>query len=182
MGEKSGPLKADTRIGPYGNMMLGLSGLEKLEEGQKGIERFFGGATTTGVKRRGKKEGENGSKRRRIGEEEGEEDDSTPDLPTFACPRCSKVLSIPPTSIDSLRPDFAPEAVEAVLQSEKDQHTDFHFARDLLEGDKKAQRNEVLAGKKGGTTKATSKGSSKSSAKPMQKGQQSIAGFFGKRT
>ncbi|GAA6039453.1 hypothetical protein JCM8097_009555 [Rhodosporidiobolus ruineniae] len=33
-----------TKIGPYGNIQLAFSGLERLEEGQRGIEGFFGAA------------------------------------------------------------------------------------------------------------------------------------------
>ncbi|GAA6064188.1 hypothetical protein JCM10212_005769 [Sporobolomyces blumeae] len=38
---QTGTVHGETKIGPYGNIQLSFSGLERLEEGQKGIERFF---------------------------------------------------------------------------------------------------------------------------------------------
>lgn len=37
----------DSPIGPYSNLQLSLSGLERLEKGQEGIERFFSGSHST---------------------------------------------------------------------------------------------------------------------------------------
>ncbi|KAM0791567.1 hypothetical protein ACM66B_006013 [Microbotryomycetes sp. NB124-2] len=37
----------DLKIGPYNNMMLSLTGLDRAEEGQKAIESFFSAATAT---------------------------------------------------------------------------------------------------------------------------------------
>ena len=37
----SGAINGETEIGPYGNIQLSFSGLERLEEGQKGIAGFF---------------------------------------------------------------------------------------------------------------------------------------------
>lgn len=40
-GGHQAPLRDDSPVGPYSNMMLSFSGLERLEEGQRGIEGFF---------------------------------------------------------------------------------------------------------------------------------------------
>ncbi|GAA5878358.1 hypothetical protein JCM8547_007530 [Rhodosporidiobolus lusitaniae] len=40
----NGPVPGETKIGPYGNIQLSFSGLERGEEGQRGIEGFFSAA------------------------------------------------------------------------------------------------------------------------------------------
>ncbi|KAK4048261.1 N-acetyltransferase eso1 [Microbotryomycetes sp. JL221] len=43
----NGKTTSDFKIGPYNNMMLSLTGLDRAEQGQKGLESFFNSATTT---------------------------------------------------------------------------------------------------------------------------------------
>ncbi|BGP16689.1 hypothetical protein JCM10213_000394 [Rhodosporidiobolus nylandii] len=44
----TGTVKDDTKIGPYSNIQLSFSGLERLEDGQRGIEGFFSAAAQKG--------------------------------------------------------------------------------------------------------------------------------------
>ncbi|GAA5999791.1 hypothetical protein JCM10207_005912 [Rhodosporidiobolus poonsookiae] len=45
----TGALPPETAIGPYSNIQLSFSGLERLEEGQRGIEGFFAASTAGGA-------------------------------------------------------------------------------------------------------------------------------------
>lgn len=198
----------DTRIGPYSNIQLSFSGLEKLEEGQKGIERFFSAGPVKRapeMTRDGSGSGD-GLKRRKIDEEQkvdeetltlSEDDDApikvddgsadtTPDLPTFDCTRCKKTISIPSAAAAQLAPDYDDDKIQAALQREKDEHADYHFARDMLEKERSKGRKELgVGGKKGSAgTLSKSSGSSKPKAKgggegkKQKSGQQSLTSFF----
>ncbi|KAL8286986.1 hypothetical protein RQP46_003992 [Phenoliferia psychrophenolica] len=219
-GEKTTKVGPDSRVGPYSNLQLSLSGLERLEEGQKGIERFFVGAEMTAGPSTAKEKIKptplpDPKKRARTESDDGVEpkpvvpspkkkkakmpiapasvtlssDDGAPPLPTFKCPRCSRVLTIPPGALAELPPGRDAAALDALLGKEKAEHGDYHFTRDLLEGERKAQRDGVGGksagggGKKaGGAAKASGSGTGKgkTAEKPKVKGQQSLKGFFGK--
>jgi len=43
------PLSSESPVGPYSNMMLSFSGLERLEDGQRGIEGFFAAQQARGT-------------------------------------------------------------------------------------------------------------------------------------
>ncbi|GAA5843556.1 hypothetical protein JCM9279_000791 [Rhodotorula babjevae] len=43
------PLSSESAVGPYSNMMLSFSGLERLEDGQRGIEGFFAAQQARGT-------------------------------------------------------------------------------------------------------------------------------------
>jgi DNA polymerase eta len=212
-------IKEDSKIGPYSNIQLSFSGLERSEGGQRGIEGFFS-ATAAGkaseepvrVKREATTEGQedNGKgKRRKAGADENDEasaalanndgDEITlastppppsrshtpepPGLPTYTCPSCRRVLSLSSSAINSLRPSFDASAAALLLQKEKDEHADWHFAREMVEKDrKKTWAGSVKS--TGGSSKGRSeksgkaKGGEKAEGK-KQKGQQSLKSFFG---
>lgn len=204
-GDKLTAIGPDTKIGPYSNIQLSFSGLEKLEEGQKGIEGFFTAGPSKPVKREKDDATESKAKRRKVdddAQDRQEKDEATteqetlilpssppPDpalsLPTFTCPKCSKTISLPSSAVDSLRPGFDLSAAALLLQKEKDEHSDFHFARDMMEQErKKTFASTTKGGAKGGATKSaggkSGKGSStKAPSKPTGKGQQSLTSFFG---
>ncbi|GAA5979667.1 hypothetical protein JCM5350_003804 [Sporobolomyces pararoseus] len=64
-----GGINGETKIGPYGNIQLSFSGLERLEEGQKGIAGFFSAKGQPPIEREKRKikQDDDGQ-----GEEEGE--------------------------------------------------------------------------------------------------------------
>jgi DNA polymerase eta len=152
-----------------------------VEEGQKGIEGFFSAAVVgkdsgkrTSEQVEGEAEEEDDGKRMRLEGPVLEEDvpiiaPPDPPIPSFTCPRCSKVLILPPSAIDSLRPTFDPITMEQLLAKERSEHDDYHFARDMLESERKGARSAPVVGKKVVVP-------SKSKVKPG--GQQTLSGFF----
>jgi DNA polymerase eta len=174
-------LKDESRVGPYSNIQLSFSGLGMVEEGQKGIEGFFSAAVVgkdsgkrTSEQVEGEAEEEDDGKRMRLEGPVLEEDvpiiaPPDPPIPSFTCPRCSKVLILPPSAIDSLRPTFDPITMEQLLAKERSEHDDYHFARDMLESERKGARSAPVVGKKVVVP-------SKSKVKPG--GQQTLSGFF----
>lgn len=190
LGEKNVPITADTRIGPYNNLSIAFSGLEQLEEGQKGIEGFFTMAEPPSAIVDAAKEPEletvdshvDPDKRKAV---------ETIDLVSspsprkkartvkasparskkkavWRCDKCGKTLSSDVCS-DS--------TVEEQVNRLADEHRDYHFARDLLERERK--RDHAKAKPYTRIPPAGDASSSKLSAK-ANKGQQSIAGFFRK--
>lgn len=217
-GEKLREIEEDSKIGPYSNIQLSFSGLERSEGGQRGIEGFFSaaaaGKASEGagrVKREATAEAQElkgKGKRRKVNGDDDQDgfpapanndaDEITlastppppsrsptptpPDLPTYTCPSCRRLLSLPSSAIDSLRPSFDLSAAALLLQKEKDEHADWHFAREMVEKDrKKTWAGSVKGGgeSKGKSEKgAKAKGGEKADGK-KQKGQQSLRSFFG---
>lgn len=175
---------------------LSLSGLERIEEGQKGIERFFVGTEMTAVPSGANVDSASKKRARSLSVEPPRkvtklkppvvqppplaEPRNRPHLPTFTCPRCSRVLAIPSAALDDLPADPDSAAVHALLAKERGEHDDYHFARDILEGERKAQRNDVGAGKRSAPSASGSRVVAKG-ATSKSSGQQSLKGFFGKR-
>ena len=167
-------LEADrVKVGPYSNIQLSFSGLEQIEAGQKGIERFFEAGMTVGGKRKVVKEEvvEAEKKRMKI------EDDSTPiaststrppaltstptpapverkkrlsqPLPSFVCDRCKKTISPSLHSLTALQsehPNLDTTALHKLLiKREKAEHVDYHFAGDLLQTERERSRPAVTS-------------------------------------
>ncbi|KAM0750196.1 DNA/RNA polymerase [Meredithblackwellia eburnea MCA 4105] len=245
-GERLTAVGPDTKIGPYSNMMLSLTGLERLESGQEGIERFFGAGTAPPLAPEGGKDRlrvggekpqeekekkekrktavvENAADKGKIKEEvppskkfkkiakEGEPvillsserssspvHNTGPPPPSYTCPRCKRVIKIPEPAIQEARKKSASDvesAFASLLEKEKAEHVDYHFARDMLEKERKVHRGDnsgsSLSSGVGKRTAAGSKngkpaGSLTSNAKTKSKSgdssrQQTLKGFFGKR-
>lgn len=196
-----------SKIGPYGNIQLSFSGLEKLEVGQQGIEGFFAGNNNGAVKRDPIENANGVEKKRKLDMEEGDRSEVssdvaksdqrttskqhispeppaevTPILPTWTCTRCSKIIHISPESIIELRPLFSPSSVAAALEREKAEHVDYHFARDLHEGERNVRREELDSGpvRKKLKKKIGGVGNIKEKESKNTGGQQSLKGFFSK--
>lgn len=216
-------IKDDSKIGPYSNIQLSFSGLERSEGGQRGIEGFFSAAGAAAGKasegaratREATSEGQDDKgkgKRRKLDEEDDDgtpapainDDDNEitlastppppsrsptpppPELPTYTCPTCRRTLSLPSSAIDSLRPSFDLSAAALLLQKDKDEHADWHFAREMVEKDRKRTwAGSSIKGKggekaKGKSEKAKEKGKGGEKAEGKKsKGQQSLMSFFG---
>ncbi|ORY84148.1 hypothetical protein BCR35DRAFT_290430 [Leucosporidium creatinivorum] len=217
-GEKLREIKEDSKIGPYSNIQLSFSGLERSEGGQRGIEGFFSAAAAGRanegagrVKREGTSEAQGddvkGKRRKMDDNDDGtpasainDADDAEitlastppppsrsptpplPDLPTYTCPTCRNTLTLPSSAIDSLRPSFDASAAALLLQREKDEHADWHFAREMVEKDRKKSFGGTVKGGAGGKGKSEKgvkgKGGEKAEGK-KGKGQQSLMSFFG---
>lgn len=217
-GKKVGGGRKD-EVGPWSNVQLGLSGLERVEAGQEGIEMFFGPGVGAGVvSGAGGRDGEEEddsllppppppTKKRKALDADTEETKPFPSLPSavikqpklapvvkkrkatplptastsapqasFTCPRCHIVLSAP----------------LARLEKDKAEHEDYHFARDMLEEERKAQREEEGVGVKPVGVKGKGKGVKTGGGGVKVKGaggaegakggggQQTLQGFFGK--
>lgn len=166
-GDKQQSLGPETKIGPYSNIQLSFSGMEKLEDGQKGIERFFSGPPAAEGKRAGPSTIDRPIKRPRIwdkpttrevdalviDEDDGEENDievvevdNNPTLPTATCDVCSKALEIPPNVARALAPNFASNAVAEALRKVREEHADWHVARALLEEDRQRSWSGLSSG------------------------------------
>ncbi|KAK4701217.1 DNA polymerase eta, partial [Phenoliferia sp. Uapishka_3] len=206
--DKNNPIGPNTRVGPYSNLQISLSGLERLEEGQKGIERFFVGTEMTsgpsGSKPKiaapavpVKREREAASvkvnrdvesappkkKKKPVAILEPiklSSDDTSSSRPTYKCLRCSRTIRISNAAFKELPPDHEQDAVDTLLAKERNEHEDYHFARDMLEGERKAQRDDVGVGTAKKKVVEKSGSSKKAVEKPKPKGQQSLKGFFGK--
>ncbi|GAA5912334.1 hypothetical protein JCM5296_006838 [Sporobolomyces johnsonii] len=224
------PVGPETSVGPYSNIQLSFSGLERLEEGQKGIARFFGAQIKGAGEGKGKERGS--EKRAKAEDGEDEADDplatnkkvkldhaspstststlpappsskrtplapprspSPPPLPSSICPRCSHPLSIPSSALPALlAADYAPSVVEEALRRVEDEHRDYHFARDVVEEERRRAGwggggGGAGEGKKGGERRGKGKesGGRKGSASGSKKGaskdgQMSLSGFFKK--
>jgi DNA polymerase eta len=168
IGEKIQTLGPDSKIGPYSNIQLSFSGMEKLEEGQKGIERFFSQQAVTENKRPAAHPQDGPSKKLKtrpysnapenqvlvIDEDEETIDSDVPDsnsgafaasdvppaLPKATCDLCSKTLEIPSHTARALAPAFDQEAVANALRKEQEEHADWHVARAILEADRHRSR------------------------------------------
>lgn len=124
------------------------------------------------------------------GDEEIQAPNAAVNLPTYDCPRCAKIVVIPPDVVKTLLPDFNQDAVNAALQKEQDEHADWHFARDMLEEDRKQSRVEGSSkGGKSGKDGGKKGSGSRSKALPVQsasskgttkQSQQSLKSFFGR--
>ncbi|BGP25082.1 DNA polymeraseeta subunit [Rhodotorula toruloides] len=66
------PPTSETPIGPYSNIQLSFSGLERLEDGQRGIEGFFAAQTTNGASAQAAAEKEKKRKEQEVGGEKSE--------------------------------------------------------------------------------------------------------------
>ncbi|KPV75063.1 uncharacterized protein RHOBADRAFT_15469, partial [Rhodotorula graminis WP1] len=117
---------SESAVGPYSNMMLSFSGLERLEDGQRGIEGFFAAQQARGTT--------GGA----AGARASSDDDARPStpprrvkrprVPTYTCARCARVLSVP----DGVAERGAEDEVREALEREKAEHADWHVARDLV--------------------------------------------------
>jgi DNA polymerase eta len=151
-------VNGDTKIGPYGNIQLSFSGLERLEEGQKGIAGFFSAKGTTSEKAVGKRlikdeveETGSSSKKRKVEEPNSappspppqtKEDEDQPSrvrgLPTYTCSRCSRTLSIPASSLPSIvAEEYSRSSIEEALKKVEEEERDYHLARDMVEEERK---------------------------------------------
>ncbi|GAA5913650.1 DNA-directed DNA polymerase eta [Sporobolomyces salmoneus] len=184
-----GAIKGDTKIGPYGNIQLSFSGLERLEEGQKGIAGFFSARSKDGLASEDKK----GKEKRTIPKEEDdieilpvepttkkrklEETNSAPpsppptttkakperrrQLPTFTCERCSRTLEIPASSLPAIvAADYSKEAIREALKRIEDEERDYHLARDMVEDERKRAGWRTTSSAAASTSKAGKDGAS----------------------
>lgn len=183
--------------------------MEKLEAGQQGIEGFFAGNKNAPVRRDSTENAKGVSKKRKLdmGEEDGGRSElsavvaesnritspqqqpsrepsveATPNLPTWTCTRCSKIIHISPESILELRPLFSPPSIVAALEREKAEHIDYHFARDLHEDERNVRREELDNGPVKKKIKKKIGGVNNVGEKEIKStgGQQSLKGFFSK--
>ena len=169
-------LEADrVKVGPYSNIQLSFSGLEQIEAGQKGIERFFEAGMMVGgsVKRKAEEEEEKPEvvepKRAKVVNEsipvastskqviviptsspvEAKKKESTLPLPSFVCDRCPKPISTSRKSLTALQleqPTLSSIALASLLITrEKSEHVDYHFARDLLQNERERSRPAVTS-------------------------------------
>jgi len=96
------------------HIALAFSGVEALEQGQRGIEGFFGkdiaGTSTPEI-------------------EQMSPDDPLPKL-NYRCPTCTKVIDV------EVYPDDDEDTKTAKLEAVKAEHEDFHFAQKLARQDK----------------------------------------------
>ena len=178
--------KDGTRQMVMGNMALSFAALEEREEGQAGIEGFF--AANAGTKLKQDPAGRPAKRRRSdIKDDLADTQPSSEDkagleqlaLPSspmteliFACARCKKTVAVERAGSGT---------DEDRLRRAEEEHADFHFARDLLEGERLAEREKPkrLKIEEGGTKKKASVGAK--AGKPKENGQRSLAGFFTKK-
>ncbi|GAA5950553.1 hypothetical protein JCM3765_000526 [Sporobolomyces pararoseus] len=162
-----GGISGETKIGPYGNIQLSFSGLERLEEGQKGIAGFFSAKGQPPVEREKRKikqdeeeaeleiveSTEPTKKRRKVEDPQFNEAPLSPSppppalvkkkerkrkLPTFTCERCSRTLEIPASSLPAIvEADYSQESIKQALQKVEDEERDYHLARDMVEEERK---------------------------------------------
>lgn len=170
-----------------GNMALSFAALEEREGGQAGIESFFAGG---GGGAKFSKDGAVKVKRERSGSAEREDaldpaaGEGVMELPsspldavlTFTCDRCGKTLSVE---------DGSGTSAERVARAEAG-HADYHFARDLIESDRRAERAPSKKPKLGEATTKVGKKVDKEKGAVKAKvgregGQQSLSGFFRKK-
>ncbi|GAA5939375.1 DNA-directed DNA polymerase eta [Sporobolomyces koalae] len=206
----TGTVNDNTKIGPYGNIQLSFSGLERLEEGQKGIAGFFSTVEDKGEKRTRPVKQEDvatvTNKKRKLDEQTSASplprDPIEPPLPargplpTYTCERCSRLLEIPTSALAAIAAaEYSHEAIEAALDRVRDEERDYHLARDLVEEERKragwrttslkasSTRDEQSRNKsKQSTTKTNSSTKLGKSSKKDQppKGQTSLGSFFKK--
>lgn len=190
------------KIGPFGNIQLSFSGIEKIEQGQKGIERFFDGSIAKkesggmkveveNKKRKGAEEMNangaewNGGDSSKVPENE-QVASSSPKLkkkkldpvPTITCAKCTAPIPIPSSAFytlveSELDRDQLALKVEEMKKKETMEHLDWHFGRDLLERDRERSRPSNKVTKKEGKKEGKSKLSEKKKV-----GQTSLKGFF----
>jgi DNA polymerase eta len=174
---------SNTKIGPYSNIQLTFSGLERLEEGQKGIERFFSGSTmnassaflplkSMSTSKRSADdvpiEARATVKKERMNELEEPKKIAVemdipipPPSPTFTCSRCAK---------------------KGISVSKKSEHDDYHFARDMYDEDKKVEKkgqDKKPKNKRSGSSAQS--GGASGSGSGGKKTQGTLNGFFSKR-
>lgn len=165
-----------TPLGRTTSLALAFQGLERVETGQKGIEGFFapGPAPSPAVEHdhKGKRKAspdvasDATPKRSKATESPAE-----PDL-TYTCPRCKKVLRVSPSSILSSPTRSRDAVVASALDRVKAEHADGHFARDLVDEERKALRPAPQSVSSKPAVKSKKEG-----AKP-QKPKGDIASFF----
>lgn len=218
----NGKWERSMKLGPFNNIQLAFSGLERLEEGQKGIEKFFGGA---GVVKNGastltsskptlssasmdegtmigkRKDSIVGGAEMRVDKKARVDDkpnitlapavqkayfqsESAPpivsdDILSFPCDRCSKPITLPmtslPANLNEMEDGDRQVALQLSLDREKVSHLDYHFARDLLDEQRRTDRNL-----KPSAPATSSRANSKVSV-AKETGQSTLKGFFGKR-
>lgn len=181
---------SETKIGPYSNIQLTFSGLERLEEGQKGIERFFSGSTMSAssaflpLKSMCKRSADDVpiEERAKVKKERMHEVEEPKKIavemdipmpapsPTFTCSRCAK---------------------KGISVEKKSEHDDYHFARDMYEEDKKVEKKgqeKKLKNKSSGSSAQSGGGSGSGSGSgsdgkrtERRAGQGTLNGFFSKR-
>ncbi|KAI8445698.1 hypothetical protein BY996DRAFT_6434541 [Phakopsora pachyrhizi] len=127
-------------IGKISNLGLAFHTLERREAGQRGIEGFLKNSNHEKSSLRHKVEGSDveespkGQREEEIKEDEGDDDDDDEGkLGSFECERCKKVLRVPGTLEDR----------ECELEKLKIEHSDQHFARDLLKEERMENRAKV---------------------------------------
>jgi DNA polymerase eta len=102
------------------NISIAFTGVEALEQGQRGIEGFFGSALPGPSNDRVK---EGAAKEEIQAKNEAE-------TVEYSCPKCSKTLVV------SIQQDDGEELRAAKVEAVKAEHEDFHFAQQLSRQDK----------------------------------------------
>ena len=201
----------NTELGGCTNLSLQFQSLERQESGQRGIEGFFaGGASPTKTSKR-KAEPPDSPVPSLIDDSDLPQPSKRSKAPTpipieeaqpksitskvkFTCSRCSKLIKTVITH-DSDADDVKQLKAEA-LKRLKEEHSDFHFARDLMQdqriivGGSTNGKDSVKARKdKAGPDKAASGSNSKAQSGPKKVGKVAeerpktkgtLAGFFRK--
>lgn len=185
----------NTELGGCTNLSLQFQSLERQESGQRGIEGFFaGGRSPT---KAGKRKAEPpdlllvddgdlpqpSKKSKPPTPVLVEESKSITSKVKFTCPKCSKLI------MTVITHDADAEDVKSVkadaLKRLKDEHADFHFARDLMQdqriivgGSSTAQSSNKSKKSKPAPESKVKKKADSIDQKPKTKG--TLAGFFGK--
>lgn len=199
-GEKVGLMKESTPVGPYTNLQISFSGLERLEEGQRGIEGF--------LKAKGTREQQQPAASSRatpppvsaaapapsrprpapvaVAIDVDDDDEPAPlkvttseaaadkhqgtttttkkkkkkrpKLPTYTCTRCRRSIELPQSAVDALSASrYAADEVQSALSQLETEHKDWHFGRDLIEGEMRAQmQGRSSSGRRAGAGPGTS--------------------------
>lgn len=179
--------KDGTRQMVMGNMALSFAALGEREEGQAGIEGFFAAGGTNKFKADGvvkpvKRQRSEIKVDIHVAALETPEQLTLPSSPvddelSFVCARCKKAVGVA----------RAGEGTdEDKVRRGEEEHADFHFARDLLEGERKAGREKpkklkIEDGGGAGAGGGKKRVGGTAGAKVKEEGQRSLAGFFRKK-
>lgn len=165
VGERLDSVGPDTKVGPYGVISVCFSQLERIEEGQRGLSTFL----SPTKRRRKEQEDEDGVLVLSSDDEESE-------TVSFYCSSCSRTITSSVEPIEDVK-----EEVETARQRLRDEHADFHFARDLLEKERgEDSRRDGVAGRKKVKVKVEVKAGTKSvvERQTRRSGQQTLTSFF----